>query len=641
MTEALWRTDVTAGVGGLGIASHGTGEEESAQLVLLPALLAGEEKVVGETSTFAFPPPTAAMNSLRRARSAFALSPGSSPDLSASSSSKSPSPATNDSFFSWTRWYGSSASTTPLPALETSPSGTFPPPSTDDVSRLVRAALRRSRTQGGETASASSSASSSDESNVLLPPAINLETEEGDRLTLSPASSSGDTEWPWDALPAGHDTPYLDGETVSPSLSPSKHSQSPRLRTAQSAATLRARPTPATAKLLKRVSSQIGLSTEAAEVAPHSPSSPSFGTLPSPTVPFALSASTSSSFFAFPPSSPPTLPAEASASPSLSFSSRLRRAASSATLRSINPFRISACSSSPRSPELSLSSPSLAPAIDSSFPSPSSTSAPAASILLRDLLLRHDSLADPPPLPPIDTSSPPSGSPYHSDEEDGEEDEREDAEVAAALLSHSSLAASAPLPAAPFYTRPSHSHTSRIGTSSIGEASTDTDSVSFSLSTDSELSDADDPFSSFSATAAHHASLAWMSAAPSSVSSTRALAGITLEGTGRGAGAGTSSGGGEEPAEGGNDDPFADADSLPPDSPSLFYPPFDPFALRTALPTGPMRPTPSLTSKPRPPRVLTKQRSFVDPRTRKLRTAPGVVVTPSTPERERVFRRGE
>ena len=70
------------------------------------------------------------------------------------------------------------------------------------------------------------------------------------------------------------------------------------------------------------------------------------------------------------------------------------------------------------------------------------------------------------------------------------------------------------------------------------------------------------------------------------------------------------------------------------DSPSGAFPPFDPYGFTYARP--PMSPLPPI-SPPRPSRtkVITKKRSFVDPRTRRIRTAPTVTVTPSTPERQR------
>lgn len=70
------------------------------------------------------------------------------------------------------------------------------------------------------------------------------------------------------------------------------------------------------------------------------------------------------------------------------------------------------------------------------------------------------------------------------------------------------------------------------------------------------------------------------------------------------------------------------------DSPPGAFPPFDPYGFPYARP--PLPPLPPI-SPPRSSRtkVITKKRSFVDPRTRRIRTAPTVTVTPSTPERQR------
>ena len=70
------------------------------------------------------------------------------------------------------------------------------------------------------------------------------------------------------------------------------------------------------------------------------------------------------------------------------------------------------------------------------------------------------------------------------------------------------------------------------------------------------------------------------------------------------------------------------------DSPPGAFPPFDPYGFTYARP--PLPPLPPI-SPPRSSRtkVITKKRSFVDPRTRRIRTAPTVTVTPSTPERQR------
>lgn len=83
----------------------------------------------------------------------------------------------------------------------------------------------------------------------------------------------------------------------------------------------------------------------------------------------------------------------------------------------------------------------------------------------------------------------------------------------------------------------------------------------------------------------------------------------------------------------------ADADGSVVDSPSRSFAPFDPFGFtfETFGPAPPLPPPPPPSLPPRrpPTRIITKKRSFVDPRTRRIRTAPQVTITPSTPERQR------
>ncbi|GAA5948372.1 hypothetical protein JCM3765_001392 [Sporobolomyces pararoseus] len=75
-----------------------------------------------------------------------------------------------------------------------------------------------------------------------------------------------------------------------------------------------------------------------------------------------------------------------------------------------------------------------------------------------------------------------------------------------------------------------------------------------------------------------------------------------------------------------------DSDSYDLDSPSSAFPPFDPFTnfdsssptKSTSFPPTPLSPQ---------PRVLAKQRSFIDPKTRSLRTAPSLLCTPPTPDK--------
>ncbi|GAA5995553.1 hypothetical protein JCM5350_004035 [Sporobolomyces pararoseus] len=77
-------------------------------------------------------------------------------------------------------------------------------------------------------------------------------------------------------------------------------------------------------------------------------------------------------------------------------------------------------------------------------------------------------------------------------------------------------------------------------------------------------------------------------------------------------------------------DHSTDSDSYDLESPSSAFPPFDPFTTfdsptkSTSFPPTPLSPQ---------PRVLAKQRSFIDPKTRSLRTAPSLLCTPPTPDK--------
>ncbi|GAA6060168.1 hypothetical protein JCM10212_005169 [Sporobolomyces blumeae] len=89
------------------------------------------------------------------------------------------------------------------------------------------------------------------------------------------------------------------------------------------------------------------------------------------------------------------------------------------------------------------------------------------------------------------------------------------------------------------------------------------------------------------------------------------------------------------------DDRFDDVESPS----SLSFPPFDPWTpiepCSDACPTSPHPhyPPPAAFppdgSPPRPVRVLARQRSFIDPQTRSLRTAPSLTCTPPTPDRNK------
>ncbi|GAA5879856.1 hypothetical protein JCM16303_004373 [Sporobolomyces ruberrimus] len=77
--------------------------------------------------------------------------------------------------------------------------------------------------------------------------------------------------------------------------------------------------------------------------------------------------------------------------------------------------------------------------------------------------------------------------------------------------------------------------------------------------------------------------------------------------------------------------PSNDSDSYSLDSPSSAFPPFDPFTTFDDSPTKPSTFPPS-PSSPKP-RLLARQRSFIDPHTRSLRTAPSLLCTPPTPDK--------
>ncbi|GAA5990850.1 hypothetical protein JCM11641_000848 [Rhodosporidiobolus odoratus] len=619
MEEPLWITDTPIGGDqtGLGITQGNlkdegqeigeawTSEASCGRVLLLPdeqtklaeeAVLQLDELEGGhslpldqtyETVIAPYPSPSLedAMSSLRRARSVFTLSP---PLASTSTTSFSQSfphsdePVSGDSIFSWSRWYPTLKAPTPQPQ------------DGEDVARLVRAALRRRR-EGEGAGSASLNAS--------------LSAEEADRLTLSPTSSAG--TWEQEVSESEGFSSSSGTSSLASSLSSTTSSTSAKrreLRATQSAATLKA-VRHATSKTTLSASV---ISREGAQVALYSPSSPNFA-LPSPA--FSLSSTTASSSFspimaAFP--SPPSVffashsasvtpdPAAPEVQPlSVSFSSRLRRAASNLTLRR----RSSSVSSS------------FAPSSSSAGPLPPVPILPVEA-KLRELLLAHDSRSDPPPLPDLSASFP-----THTSLD--------------SLVSTSSSSSSASSGNSAFEVE-----RQLFGRDRASEGTADDVPPSPAESEE-------DPFAPYppcftlppgssayptstSGTHSHQSppSQAWMS--PSSpVISTIPLPSTTPT---------------SEVQEGGieDDDIFADADSISvsstPTSPlspfSSQFPPFDPII--STLPPSSQRPQPPLVAPvpPKPtqrPRVLTKQRSFVDPRTRKLRTAPGVVLTPSTP----------
>ncbi|GAA6042438.1 hypothetical protein JCM8097_008452 [Rhodosporidiobolus ruineniae] len=595
--------------------------------------LVEEEKRSLFAYSTSFPPLLDPMNTLRRARSAFALSPSSSPRLE--SSSPATSTTEDQGFFSWSRWYGGA------PKAKRPESLSNPPPPSDDISRLVRAAIRRNRALDEGTSSV--------DSELCLSPALSVGSSDGsDRFVLSPSSTSASTsdEWPWDvAVPelSGDDTDSSSlASSVSTTSSKASNRSPSRLKNALSSSTLRIRviappPAASSGKLLRRSVSRAALSTAEAEVAPHSPSSPSFSSgFSSP----SLSAPTSES--------PSLRPVSAfstdsdSTVTSLSISTRLRRAASTATLRSLNPFRHP--SSQPPSSGSFHTSPST-----STPPSPALSSAPSSSgaaVILRDLLLRHDSSSEPPPLPLSGVlPSLPSNESLNSLSSFSTTTSSEESDYGAPFS---------------FSNLQYHQHRPKESVSSVSSM------AAFYPGSSLESADTSDPFAPVlpsSAQQRHRAS--------SSASSGASLSFIRHSAAGRSQ-ADLADAFPEDVVPDCDADVFVDADSLAsldfsssdcssssatafdaPDSPSEHYPPFDPFAITSsalsssssaspssAPPMASTRPSPPrepTTPKLRPARILTKQRSFVDPRTHTLRTAPGVVVTPSTPERGSMF----
>lgn len=586
------------------------------------------------------------MGSLRRARSALTLSSSSSSSSSASSRSSprldSPASSTtiDASFFSWSRWYGSKASPSySSPSHGASkPSSTphaAPLPPSGDVSRLVRAALRRSRAseEGASSESSSSEGGAEGARSECSSPATSVEElDRAEYLTLSPSTLGSGKEWGWgeddgeeeEVETLAETEPETEASSLASSASSkaSKGAQQQPLRNARSSSTLKARPPPIpTGKLVRRVASRASLSRDEAEIAPHSPSSPALS--------FASSSfsgwSPALSFSAFPapPQDEPSLTAPAETE-TLSLSTRLRRAASTATLRSLNPFRTSLVSSS------SASSPSLPPLphifsqqLPLSAPTSASTPTPSkrASLLLRDLLLHHDSASDPPPLPSSAVLDLLPLTHTHADELPSSDSRQSLSSIASTDSSTSGSS--------------DGSSFGNVTTKRRAYDSTDSEGGRGNEGEDGE--DDDDPFATFSTAA----TAAWLPRLRQRTMQQDRNAGQQQR---------RRDGGGEATASDSSDDPFADAESEtndhPPTSPSFFYPPFDPFALD--LTSSASTPFPSFSSallpsaaispqrpklRQRPSRILTKQRSFVDPRTRQLRTAPGVVVTPASPVR--------
>lgn len=386
----------------------------------------------------------------------------------------------------------------------------FPPsPAAEDVPGMIRDALRRRR-EAEECESSRSSTSSVRSDAWLSSPASSSATfettvtEESEEDMRSKATGYSQEEL--DALPS---LPYP----------PSTASASAQLRAAPSAATLKA------PRVLRRAASSTSVSQVPVELPPQSPHASASPLFPSPTI---------DAFWA--PTVSQTSP---QLSPPPSFRSRLasslRKSASSATLR--NPFS------------------AFAPTDDSHVQS--------AAAMLRDLLMKHDSVADPSaePLSPLFDPSLDRGR-AAGDSDDEDKEALEAMEVQEMLFKQR----------AP--------------------------SSSFS----SDDSDDDDPFSSSAPSSSSN--IAWMASPASSPTVTPSRIDRRTYDTTH--------------------------DVL--DSPSCAFPPFDPFALDLHAPPPP---APAISPARRRAKVITKQRSFVDPRTRQLRTVPQVTLTPSTPEKQR------
>ncbi|GAA5899493.1 hypothetical protein JCM8208_000573 [Rhodotorula glutinis] len=513
MATLLWRTNThgTGAARGADPQGASVGKDSSTLYDDLAALSGAPKRA----------PSPAPSSSLRKARSAFDLSPRLG--------------TTDDGFFSWKRWYGSTSS----PPQDAVPAA----PSSDEVSRLVRDALRRRREADDDVSLASSAASSHTSGASTDSPASSSGTWD----TSASESSKAATAAPLRS--SGYDQEDLDGL---PTLAYGTCASS-RLRAAQSVATLKA------PRMIRRVSSSASISPVPVELPPRSPhgvTSPTFSPMFDDD-PFAALAEAP----AFPPSSPTLEPIPTSFRSRLA--SSLRKSASSITLR--NPLRSSPSSPVPPVPTLP----------------PSCTTSSSAAAILRDLLLKHDSVVDP-STEPLSSLFDPTLAPLAQDEYDHAEADD---------------------------SRRYYSSSSDDEPDGDGGASSSDESASFlSHHTDGD----DDPFR-----ATAPAYLAWMAPAASTRREARAPQ---------------------------DDEPGAL------DSPSSAFPPFDPFALADLGPAPPLplpfalahaqataAATPQrVRARPPPPaRIITKQRSFVDPRTRQLRTAPSVCVTPSTPEKKR------
>ncbi|GAA5868603.1 hypothetical protein JCM3774_005443 [Rhodotorula dairenensis] len=351
------------------------------------------------------------------------------------------------------------------------------------------------------------------------------------------------------------------------------------LRTEQSIATLRA------PRVLRKSASCASLTSTSVQVPPRSPY-----TVSSPT--FAMVASPLLDQNAWSSGSPSGTSAFACPSPSPSQSSTFGSQLASSLRKSASSFTLRLSARSPDPPPPMPSPPSFHPTGVSAYPNNdlpvSSSSAMTAADRLRDILLQHDAVVDPSTEPITPLFDPKLARTHGHRTSDSDESSSEDEGEAVEEEGR------------PFHDEEQEAleveRLLRGGSSAMLPRTT----------FDPDSSDEDDPF----AVSVRPGSGVWMAPTPfdpstPASSSVRAPTFLPL-----------------------------DADDAASESPSRGFPPFDPYGFAFGDAPIPLPPPPR---PPRPTRtkVITKKRSFVDPRTRRIRTAPTVTITPSTPEKQR------
>lgn len=345
------------------------------------------------------------------------------------------------------------------------------------------------------------------------------------------------------------------------------------LRAAQSIATLKA------PRVLRKSASCASLTSTSVQVPPRSPytvSSPTFTTAASPVLDqFAWESEAPS----LPPAStvPSPVPTQSSTFGSR-LASSLRKSASSFTLR------LSARSNDPPPPMPTFDVTEVSACPDKIPPASSPNSAATACDRLRDILLQHDAVADPStePITPLfdprlarmrqrRRSDSDGSSSDEDDQEEGEGRRLLDEEREAIEVERLLRRVPSAPPRSAF---------------------------------DPDSSDEDDPF----AASVRPGSGAWMAPTPFDYATPDSVARAFL------------------PLE---------SDAASSESPSRSFPPFDPYGFTFTDAPIPLPPPPPPPARPSRTKVITKKRSFVDPRTRRIRTAPTVTITPSTPEKQR------